>query len=119
MKDSVVHDKSRSFSARILKMHRYLKQNKVPATICDQVLRSGTAVAANLAEARYGLTKKDFLYKVSVSLKECNETLTWINLLYDAGYLTSQEYESIKNDCEELCKIMAAIIKTTQNNLKK
>lgn len=117
MKESIAHNKSKSFGARIIKLHRYLKVKKVPASLCDQVLRSGTSVSANLAEAYFGLSKRDFLYKVSLALKECNETGNWIDVLHNASYLNFREYESIKADCDELCKILGAIVRTTKRNL--
>lgn len=114
---SIIHIKSRNFSIRIVKMHSYIKKKKAPATICDQILRSGTSIAANLAEATFGLTKRDFLHKVSIALKECNETNQWIDLLHRTGYISLVQYESIKADCDELCKIMTKIIITTRKNM--
>lgn len=119
MNDSIVHIKSDLFCARIVRMHRYLRNKKVPASLCDQVLRSGTSVGANLAEAKYGLSKRDFLHKVSIALKECNETKQWIELLHNTCYLKTTEFISIKSDCEELIKILTAIVVTTKRNLDK
>ncbi len=69
-----------------------------------------------MAEAQCAISKKDFSAKVYISLKECNESLFWLNLLNKTGYLTSQQYESIYADCEELKRILVSITKTSKNN---
>lgn len=117
MKESIVHIKSQKFSARITNMHRYLKSKKVPGPLCDQLLRSGTSVGANLAEATYGLSKKDFLFKISIALRECNETSHWIENLFRSRYITKKQFDSIKGDCDEIGRILTKIVKTTKSNL--
>lgn len=84
-----------------------------------QLLRSGTAIGALVREADNAESKPDFIHKMSVSQKECDETLYWIDLLYDSMYLTNEEYTSIKSDGDELLKIIRSIILKAKSNLKK
>ena len=79
-----------------------------------QILRSGTSIGANIAEARYGINKKDFLSKIYISLKECSETIYWLELLYSCSFLNENEYRSLLSDCEELRKMLSATTKTAQ-----
>lgn len=77
-----------------------------------QVLRSGTSIGANLAEAEYAISKKDFLAKTYIALKECAETAYWLELLLETEYIADHEYQSIAADCEELRKMLSATTKT-------
>ena len=77
-----------------------------------QLLRSGTSIGANVAESQYAASKNDFLNKLYIALKECNETLYWIDLLYETSYLDEKQYVSINLDCEELKKLLVAATKT-------
>ena len=81
-----------------------------------QMLRSGTSIGANIAEAKCGSSKKDFLNKMYIAFKECSETNYWLDLLFETEYINEKEYNSIKNDCEEINKILSSITKTTKNN---
>ena len=86
--------------------------------LSKQILRSGTSIGANLAESEYAISKKDFLSKTYVSLKECSETLYWLELLYETDYINAKEYVSIKGDCEELRKMLSSISKTTHEKIE-
>ena len=81
-----------------------------------QMLRSGTSIGANIAEAKCGSSKKDLLNKMYSAFKECSETNYWLDLLFETEYINEKEYNSIKNDCEEINKILSSITKTTKNN---
>ncbi len=86
----------------------------------NQVFRSGTAIGALVSEATYAQSPADFINKLSVALKECNETNYWLNILRDTEYLNEQEFESLSKDCQELLALLISSIKTTkQNNEKK
>ena len=82
-----------------------------------QLLRSGTSIGANLAESECAISKKDFLSNIYISPKECNETLYWLELLYETDYITAEEYDSIKADCVDLHRILSATTKTLQFRL--
>ena len=102
-----------SFSIRIVKLYSYLKDEKKEYVLSKQMLRSGTSIGANLSEAQCAISKKDFLAKVYISLKESSETLYWITLLHKTNYLTEEEFNSIYKDCEELKKLLMSITKNT------
>lgn len=110
--------KSRNFGIRIIKMYNYIKKEKKEFILTSQILRSGTSIGANLAESEYGSSKKDFLSKVYIALKECSETLYWLDLLHETDYLTDKQFESMYNDCLELLKMLKATTKTTSERLE-
>ena len=109
---SIAMEKSINFSVRIYKLYKHLCDNKKEFVLSKQILRSGTSIGANLAEARNAFSDKDFLAKVYISYKECNETLYWIELLKNVELIDEKEFESINTDCEELIKILTSTIKT-------
>ena len=82
-----------------------------------QLLRSGTSIGANLAEAECAISKRDFLAKAYIALKECAETQYWLELLYETSYLNKKEFESLIEDCIELRKMLTATTKTTKSTL--
>ncbi len=82
----------------------------------NQVFRSGTAIGALVSEATYAQSAADFINKLSIALKECNETLYWLNILKDTEYINEKEYDSMSTDCEELLALLISSIKTTKNN---
>lgn len=106
-------DKSKVFAVRIVRLYKYLCDEKHEFVLSKQLLRSGTSIGANLSEALYGISRKDFLSKVYISLKECAETKYWLELLYSTEYLSDLEYKSIDADCTELVKLLTSITKTT------
>lgn len=116
-KDSVTLEKSKEFAIRIVRLYQYLYNERKEYVLSKQILKSGTSIGANLSEALYGITKKDFLSKVYISLKECAETLYWLELLYKTSYITESEFDSLNKDCTELVKLFTSIAKTTSSNL--
>lgn len=114
MKDSIISQKSFDFALRIVKLYKYLKENKKEYILSKQLLRSGTSIGANIEEALGGQSKKDFISKFSVSYKESRETLYWIKLLNKGGYLSQNKSLSLINDCEEIIKIVTKILKTSK-----
>lgn len=109
-----VSNKSRHFAVRVIRLYQYLTTEKKEYVLSKQFLRSGTSIGANIAESECAFSRKDFLSKMYIAFKECNETLYWLDLLHDTGYLTDIEYASICNDCRELHKMLASITKTTR-----
>ncbi len=116
MANSITMDKSMDFSIRIVKLYQYLRKQKREYVMSKQLLRCGTSIGANLTEAKYGISRKDFLAKVSISLKECAETNYWLELLNRTGFLNDNEYKSIHDDCTELIKLLASTMKATRQN---
>lgn len=117
-RDSVTLDKSKNFAIRIVRLYQYLCTEKKEFVLSKQLLRSGTSIGANLAEAIYGISDKDFLSKMYISLKECAETKYWLDLLFKTDYLTEQQYQSINEDCTELIKLLTSSAKTMSIKLK-
>ena len=117
-KDKTAKQKSKHFAVRIVRLYQYLCSEKKEFVLSKQILRSGTSIGANLAESECAITKKDFLAKIYIALKECNETLYWLDLLQETGYLNPDEYLSIKSDCEEIRKMLSSTTKTLVSSLK-
>ena len=109
--------KSKRFAVRIVKLYKYLCEEKHEYVLSKQLLRSGTSIGANLAEAECAISKKDFLSKIYIALKECAETKYWLELLNETEYLTEAQFQSIFSDCEELRKMLSATTKTLNSTL--
>ena len=105
-------EKSRRFARRIVRLYRYLCSERKEFVLSKQLLRSGTSIGANLAEAHYAFSRNDFLAKVYIALKETSETIYWIDLLYDSNYLSARQYDSLMQDAQELLKILTSSTKT-------
>ena len=113
--ENVIKRKSLAFAKRIVHVYRYLCDEKKEYILSKQLLRSGTSIGANIAEAQYGSSRKDFLAKLYISLRECAETLYWLELLHSCDYFTDSEYQSLQTDCEELRRLLASITKSTRD----
>ncbi|MDP1746341.1 MAG: four helix bundle protein [Bacteroidota bacterium] len=113
-KGSIVGQKSYAFALTIIKLYKNLSTEKREFILSKQVLRSGTSIGANINEALAGESKRDFIHKMSISLKEARETAYWLNLLSDSGYIEKDEYTALINNCNELMKILSSIILTTK-----
>jgi four helix bundle protein len=116
MKENVIKGKSFAFALRIVKLYQFLCDAKKEYVLSKQVLRSGTSIGANVRESEHGQSKADFIHKISIALKEANETDYWLELLFQSGYLEEEMYLSIKQDCEEILKILTAIVKTSKSS---
>lgn len=116
---NVVSVKSKAFAIRIIKMCKYLYDNKHEYVLAKQVLRSGTSIGANVAEAVVAFSKKDFLAKMYIAFKKCAETQYWLELLHETEYLTKEEFDSLIQDCTELKIILCSITKSTSESLSK
>ncbi len=114
MKENVVKVKSFAFAVRVVKLARFLQTEKREFVISKQVVRSGTAIGAMVREAEHAESKADFIHKMSIALKEANETLYWLELLQASEYLDRTGYESIAADSEELLRLLVAIVKTSK-----
>ena len=102
MKNNPLKDKSYQFAIRIVKLSQFLQQDKKEFVLSRQVIRSGTAVGALIREAEFGQSKADFTNKMSISLKEANETKYWLSLLKDTGFISENQFVSLQSDCKEL-----------------
>ena len=106
-----LQDKALKFSVRIVNLFKHLKYDKKEFDMSEQLLRSGTSIGANLAEAKNAISDADILSKMYISLKESSESQYWIELLHQTDYLNDSEYVSIKTDCDEIVKILTSSIK--------
>ena len=111
MKKGTVKEKSFNFAIKIVKLYKYLTEEKKEFVLSKQILKSGTSIGANINEAQQGQSKKDFLTKMNISLKECTETKYWIELLSATDYMTNEQKDSILSDCIEIEKMLTSIVK--------
>jgi four helix bundle protein len=119
MKENVIKNKSFAFALMTVKMYQFLCEQKKEFVLSKQLLRSGTAVGALVREAEQAESPADFIHKMSIALKEANETEYWIELLFQSNYLDETAFNSIKSDLTEILKLLISIIKTTKQNIKK
>lgn len=115
MEQNVIEIKSKAFAIRMIRMYKWLTENKREYVLGKQCLRSGTSIGANIREGLHSQSKAEFLAKLQISIKEANETLYWLELLL---YITKEMYNSIYPECVELAKLLTSIIKTTKANHK-
>ena len=116
IKDNVIEYKTYSFANRIVKAYRYLTKEQKEFILSKQLLRSGTAIGALVREAKFAQSKADFINKMSIALKEANETKYWLSLLYDNEYIDNPSFQSIFEEAKEVTAILVSNVKTTKEN---
>ena len=117
MASSVMKEKSFLLATRIIKLYKYLVEEKREYVLAKQVLRSGTSVGANVREAQNAQSVKDFIHKLAIAQKECDETLYWLELLENAEFLSTEEFESIHEQCNEVMKIITSALMTSKKKM--
>lgn len=115
--ESALKSKSYSFAIRIVKLTQYLQNEHKEYILSRQVLKSGTSIGALVKEAEFAQSKLDFIHKMSIALKEANETSYWLSLLNDTDYIEDKLFDSLQIDCKELIAILVSIVKTTKSNI--
>lgn len=105
-----------TFAVRIVNLYKYLTKEHKEYVLAKQLLRCGTSIGANIAEAQRGQSKADFTAKMNIALKEANETLYWLRLLYKTDYLTKAQFESMETDARELLNLLTAICRTANKS---
>jgi len=113
-KGNLAYDKAFAFAKNMVNLYKQLTSDQKEFVLSKQLLRSGTSIGANLAEAIGAFSKADFSYKLSISYKECLESKYWISLLHETNYLTNNQYKNLYNDADDLGKILFASIKTSK-----
>src|SRR5436853_6488827 len=113
-KESILKTKSFDFAVRIVKLYKYLRKTHKEYDLSQQVLRAGTLVGAFIREAEHGESRKDFLHKLNIGLKEMNESIYWLDLLFATEFINKKMHCSMKADGEEILKMLIASIKTTK-----
>ena len=114
--ENVIVEKSLDFAVRIVNLRKYLSKEHNEHIMSKQLLRCGTSIGANIAEAQRGQSKADFAAKMNIALKEANETEYWLKLLYRTQYLSKEQYESINHDIQELLGLLVSICRTSNAN---
>ena len=114
MKENMIKDKSFAFAVRIVRLYKYLQDNKNEYVLSKQMLRSGTSIGAMVREAEHAETKNDFIHKIAIAQKEANETIYWLELLKETEYLTIAQFESIHENAIEVIKLLTSISKTAK-----
>ena len=112
--ENTIEKKSFDFAIRIVRLYKYLYDNKKEFVLSKQLLRSGTSIGANVAEAQQAQSKADFISKISIALKETTETKYWLRLLNATDYLSDTEIKTILSDCVEIEKILTTILKSSK-----
>lgn len=118
MKESILKIKSYEFAINIVELTKTLILEKKEYIITKQLIKSGTAIGALIREAEFGQSKRDFINKMNISLKEANETLYWINILKDTGYIEIEKFTNLNKQCSELVAMLVSTLKTLKKNLE-
>ncbi len=117
-KENVILDKSFAYAVRIIRLSQYLVENKKEFILSKQLIRSGTSPGAVIRESQNAESKADFVHKLRIAQKECDESIYWLELLNATDYLNKKEFESMRSDATELLKIIKSVIITTKKGLK-
>jgi len=116
--ENVLKEKSYAFALRVVKLAQYLNSDQQEYVLSKQVLRSGTAIGALISEAEFAQSKLDFINKLSIGLKEANETYYWLKLLHEGDYISEIMFNSIQPQTKELIKLLVTSIKTAKENIQ-
>ncbi len=116
MSEGILKEKSKELAKEIVFLIKGLQSIHAPSPLCNQLLRSGTSIGANIHEANYAQGKQDFISKLEISLKECYETEYWIELLSDTGYIDEEKKKQLLQMCGSIRRMLIASVKTIKNN---
>ncbi len=115
-KKGPLHTKSYLFAIEIVRLCQEMYTVKKEYVLSKQIIRSGTAIGSLIREAEFASSRPDFIYKLTLSLKEANETIYWLHLLFDTDYITKSQFEILKPECEVLISMLVTSIKTAKSN---
>lgn len=111
-RDSILKTKSFDFAVRIINLYKYLKKQHGEYVVSQQILRAGTSIGALIREAEFAESRKDFMHKLYIGLKEANESIYWLELLHKTGYISKKMFDSMLKDGQELLKMLVSSVKT-------
>ena len=114
MKPNIIKEKSFDFAVDVVNLYKELAYNKKEYVMSRQLLKSGTSIGANVREAEFAQSKPDFTNKMSISLKEANETDYWLDLLNATNFLSTEEFERFKPKSQEMLRLLVSIVKTSK-----
>ena len=117
MAKSILREKSYSFALLVIQGYKIIVKEEKEFVMSKQILRSGTAVGALIREAEFAETKKDFVHKMSIALKEANETIYWLDLLKDSDYMSLSAHNKLQSACKELVAMLVSSIKTAKSKI--
>jgi len=117
IKKDVLKEKSFAFACRTIKLYMYLSEKRYPTDLLRQFLRSGTAVGALVRESKNAESKKDFIHKLAIAQKECDETKYWLELFFANNFINKEEFDSIYSDANEIMKLLISSILTVKKSL--
>ena len=115
MSESILRDKSKAYGKDIIFLCRKMKQNGIESALTNQLLRCGTSIGANIHEAQYAQGTKDFISKFEISLKECNESEYWLELLYETNSISEADFKKLQKECIELRRMLVSSVTTLKN----
>jgi four helix bundle protein len=118
-KENITALKTYAFALRIVKLYKYMIEEKHEWVLAKQTLKSGTSIGANVEEANGAQSRNDFIAKMSIAYKESRETAYWLRLMNAGGFLEEEHFQSIFTDCLEIQKILSSVLLTAKDNLKK
>ena len=116
MKDNVVLDKSKAFALRCIKLYKFLCSENKEYILSKQLVRAGTSIGANIREGVRAQSEADFYSKLAIALKEAEESAYWLELLYESGEMSKEQFFSIYGDCNEIISLLVAITKNRKCN---
>jgi four helix bundle protein len=114
--NSILKTKSFDFAVRVINLYKYLKKKYGEYVISQQILKSGTAIGALIREAEFAESRNDFGHKLNIGLKEANESVYWLELLYATEYINKKMFDSMHKDAAGLLKMLVASVKTIKKN---
>ncbi len=112
--NSILRDKAKEYARQTIFLSKKMRETSVDFSIISQVIRSGTSIGANIHEAKYAQSMKDFVTKLTIALKECSESFYWIELLYDTGFISDEDNLRLSGLCSEIEKLLVSSIKTSK-----
>ena len=116
--ENFLREKSKRFAMRIVKLYQHVSEKSREGVLSKQILRSGTSIGANVCEAQYAQSQKDFVSKMSIALKESAETEYWLELLHEGDFITRKQFDSLREACIELLKMLTATVNTTKRKMR-
>ncbi len=112
----MIYEKSFQFALHVVRLVKCLEKESKEYVLSKQLLRSGTAIGASVREAEHAESKRDFIHKMSISLKEANETRYWLDLLFESEFIIKEEYQVLNSEVIQIIKLLAAIVKSSKSN---
>ena len=115
--ENIIQQKTFTLAVKVIRLVKSLEKEQKEYVLSKQLMRSGTAIGALVREAEHAESKKDFIHKMSISLKEANETRYWLDLLEESKLISSEQLIQLQKENTEIIKILAAIVKSSKNNI--